>query len=121
MASLHTGRIWREGNGGLDRKPQFVSGLNAVRCIATNAWRAGEASGKFNKHIKTDYKGYSCSKEFTSKAIFKLKAVAELTRRIEKRQEGVTETEVKVTEADATQVTGAEGNGSEVFIEEKDA
>ena len=49
------GGFGAKGLGGLDRKPQFLSGLNAVHCIAMNAWRAGEASGEFDRHAKTDY------------------------------------------------------------------
>ena len=86
-----------------------MSGLNAVRCIATNAWRGGEASGEFNKHVKTDYRGYSSSKEFTSRAILALKAVKELSKRIGKAQEGTREADVISTEADAA---GADVDGT---------
>ena len=68
------GGFGARGLGGLDRKPQFVSGLNAVHCIATNAWRAGDASGEFDRHAKADYRGYSSGKKITSKAILALKA-----------------------------------------------
>ena len=103
-------RFGAKASGGLDRKPRFVSGLKAIHCIAMNAWRAGEANGEFNKHIKTDYRGYRSSKEFTSNAICNLRVAEEIAKIIGREQEGALHG-VSSAEANDTRVLTDETGG----------
>ena len=65
---------------GLRRRPIFAAGETAVRCIATNAWRASEATiekegtieqGRKGEFLEwhLDYTGYPPKKLYESKSI----------------------------------------------------
>ena len=67
---------------GLRRRPKFVAGDATVRCVARNAWEAGELRGAQEAHLwglefrqhETSYAGFTCMKEFRGKAAKRLEA-----------------------------------------------
>ena len=70
----------KEFSAGLRRRPAFVSGEQAIHCIAKNAYAAGKKAAE--KGTNLDYTGFKASSAFRDQHLAKALSGLKPTRRL---------------------------------------